>query len=248
MSTQIQKVIEHLGFSEKEAKVYLVALGLGECHVSDIATYMKLPRTSVQIILDRLHKKGLMNFYIICRYKYWVAEDPKRLLFNVQSFEEEIKKALPKLLALKKQKQKKKNRQQYELSLNLFHTLADTLIQPVLIANGDVEIEYVNTAWEKQFGYVLDEVKGFNPRILQSGKTHPDVYKSMWKNLNAEKMFQSNELIDMRKDGTCFNLLTTIFPTRHNGNIFFIQIFDSIDESQRVGVLKEKFTGFDMNI
>lgn len=34
---QTQKIIEQLGYSSKEAKVYLVALSLGDCHVSDIS-------------------------------------------------------------------------------------------------------------------------------------------------------------------------------------------------------------------
>lgn len=242
-STQIHKVIERLGFSEKEAKVYLAALSLGECHISDIAKQVKLPRTSVQGIVDRLHKEGLMNFYSISRYKYWVAEDPTRLLVSLQNREAEIKAALPKLVALKKQGRKKKDRQDVELSLNLFRMLADTLMQPVLITNGEIEIEYVNTAWEKQFGYTLDEVKGQNPRILKSGKTPRDVHARMWKNLNAEKFFQTDQVVDMRKDGTCFNLLTTIFPTRHNGNVFFIQILDDATQPKRVGVLQERFAG-----
>jgi PAS domain S-box-containing protein len=52
----------------------------------------------------------------------------------------------------------------------------------------------------------------------------------MWKALNSEKMFQTDEIIDKRKDGTFCNLLTTIFPVRHEGRVFFIQILDDITE------------------
>lgn len=55
-------------------------------------------------------------------------------------------------------------------------------------------------------------------------------------------MFQTDEVIDKRKDGTFFNLLTTIFPVRHDGNIFFIQILDDITEKKRVEELQRKFS------
>lgn len=244
VSMQAQKIIEQLGFSAKEAKVYLAALGLGECHISDIAEKVKLPRTSVQVIVDKLHKEGLMNFYVMRRYKYWVAEDPERLLHNLKQRENLVEEALPRLSALKRSGRSKTSRKNSH-SFELFRTLADTASQPVLIANGEIEIEYVNEVWEKQFGYTLEEVRGENPRMLKSGKTPDAVYKKMWQALNDEKMFQTDEIIDKRKNGTFFNLLTTIFPARHEGSIFFIQILDDITERKRVEALRQKFSKTD---
>lgn len=238
---QTQKIIEYLGFSAKEAKVYLATLGLGECHISDIAEKVKLPRTSVQVIVDKLHKGGLMNFYVMRRYKYWVAEDPGRLLHNLKQKQTLVEEALPRLSALK-QNGKNKSFRKNSHSVELFRILADTASQPVLITNGEIEIEYVNEAWEKQFGYKLEEVRGENPRMLKSGKTPESVHKKMWQALNSEKMFQTDEVIDKRKDGTFFNLLTTIFPVRHGGNIFFIQILDDITEKKRVEEFQQKFS------
>src|SRR3989344_8904944 len=99
---QIQKVIEQLGYTLKEAKVYLAALGLGESHISDIAARVKMPRSSVQSIVDGLHKDGLMNFYVQRRYKYWIAENPERLLANHKRREEAMRAAMPELTALRK--------------------------------------------------------------------------------------------------------------------------------------------------
>lgn len=239
-----QKVIESLGYSAKEAKVYLTALSFGECHISDIAAKVMLPRTSVQVIVDKLHKEGLMNFYVMRRYKYWVAESPERLLHNLKQRESLVEEVLPRLSALKRGSRSRAVRKESH-SLALFRMLADTATQPVLIVNGEIEIEYVNEAWEKQFGYTLDEVRGENPRIFKSGKTPNDVYKRMWEALNNERLFQTDEIIDKRKDDTYFNLLTTIFPVRHDGNIFFIQILDDITERKRVEEIRQKFSKTD---
>lgn len=99
---QVQKVIEQLGYTANEAKVYLCALGLGECHVSDIAVKLKMPLSSVQVIVDKLHKNGLVNFYVKNRYKYWVAERPEKLLQQLRQREESVLAALPALTALRK--------------------------------------------------------------------------------------------------------------------------------------------------
>src|SRR3989338_5085617 len=157
---QTQKIIEQLGYTAKEAKVYLASLGLGECHISDIAEKVKIPRTSAQAIVDKLYKDGLMNFYVMRRYKYWVAENPERLLSNLKKREEMMREALPRLNALRKENRENKRFPNPSQSIGLFHMLADASSQPVLITNENIEIEYVNSAWEDQFGYPLSEVHG----------------------------------------------------------------------------------------
>jgi PAS domain S-box-containing protein len=237
---QIQKIIERLGYSANEAKVYLAALGLGEAHISDIAAKVKLPRTSTQVIVDKLHKDGLMNFYVQRRYKYWVAEKPERLLSKIQKSEEEMLGAMPALTALRKSSWEKKSvGKDASEPLALFRMFADSSQQPMLIANERIEIEYVNAAWESQFGYSLHEVKGENPRILQSGKTPSDVYVRMWKCLKSGTMFQSDEIVDKRKDGTFFTLLTTVLPVTHSGHLYYIQVLDDISQRNRVHTMSE---------
>lgn len=237
---QIQKIIEQLGFTAKEAKVYLAALQLGEAHISDIAEKVSMPRSSVQVIADKLNREGLLNFYIMRRYKYWTAANPEHLLDHLRKQEETMREAMPVLSAIKKTSLGGRHRNK-KTELGLFHVLADSSPQPIIIANENVEIEYVNTAWERQFGYSLEEVRGKNPRILKSGRTPDEVYGRLWTALKAEKMFQTNEIIDEKKDGTFFNLLTTIFPVRHNGILLYIQILDDITEKKRVESLKQKF-------
>lgn len=98
---QAQKVLEQLGYTREEAKVYLVALGLGESHVSDIAQKVRRPLSSVQVIIHKLHKDGLMNFYVRKRYKYWVAENPMRLIARLQEREDSVRSVMPQLEALR---------------------------------------------------------------------------------------------------------------------------------------------------
>lgn len=236
---QIQKIIERLGYSPNEAKVYLAALGLGEAHISDIAAKARLPRSSVQAIVDKLHKSGLMTFYVQRRYKYWVAEKPERLLEDIKRREKDMAEALPALTALRKSRWGKPSGKGSDESLALFRMFANSSAQPILIADSDIAIRYVNPAWEEQFGYTLQEVAGQNPRVLQSGKTPREVYVRMWECLKSGAMFQSDEIIDKRKDDTFFTLLTTIMPVSHNGHLFYIQMLDEVSQRSRVNALRQ---------
>lgn len=233
-----QKVIELLGYSAKEAKVYLAALSLGEAHISDIAAKVKLPRTSVQVIADKLHKGGLMNFYIMRRYKYWVAESPERLLTTLKNHEELIHEAMPVLTALRTASwNKRKTKVPLRADWEPFRIIGDTARQAVMITSAKVEIIYVNNHWEKLFGYSLNEVAGENPRIVHSDKTPKDIYMTMWEALHNEKLFQSDAFIDKKRDGTPVPIRTTIFPVQHNGKLFYIQLLDDITEEKRLAAL-----------
>lgn len=242
---QVQKVIEALGYTSREAKVYLTALSLGECTVSDVAATLKLPRTSVQLIVEKLHADGLLQFYVMRRYKYWVAENPARLLALLEKREECMREALPTLSELQKTGWKKRRAKKRNYDWTIFRTIADSSQQPVLIANEDVQILHVNSAWESMFGYALSEVLGENPRILQSGKTTRDVYEKMWSSLHAGTLFQSTDIIDKKKNGTCVRLLTTILPLTHNGRTYYIQMLDARDDMERVAHLQQRFTNAD---
>ena len=239
---QNQKVLEQLGYSANEAKVYLTSLAMGEAHVSDIAEKAKIPRSTVQVIVERLHEDGLMNFYVMRRYKYWVAEKPEQLLESLKKREEAVAAALPKLSAIREAgRNNNKNDAFYKKSLGLLRACSDASHQPTLITNSDVEIVYANAAWQEQFGYTLEEVHGENPRMFQSGQTPQSEYTTMWKKLKADSLFQSDKIIDQRKDGTHFNLLTTIFPVQHGNRKFYTQILNEMTDKEHVSTLHKTF-------
>ena len=97
----VTKVIEQFGYKGNEARVYLASLAMGEATISEIAQKVRIPRTSVQIIVDKLHKDGLMNFYVKRRYRYWIAENPEKLLIKIREQEAALRSVLPELQALR---------------------------------------------------------------------------------------------------------------------------------------------------
>lgn len=98
---KIRTVIEQLGYSPQEASVYLAALELGGSTATDIAKKARIPRTSVNLIIAALNKKGLMSAYIQRKRKIWSAENPERLLAALKEREAALAAVLPALQSLR---------------------------------------------------------------------------------------------------------------------------------------------------
>lgn len=97
----LQKTIERLGLKPNEARVYLAALNLGEATISEIAAKAQLPRTSAQVVIQNLQKEGLINFYVKRKRKYWIAENPEKLLAVLKEKGSALQDIMPQLQALR---------------------------------------------------------------------------------------------------------------------------------------------------
>lgn len=104
---EIQKILEKLGFSEKEAQVYLVLLELNEALPSAIARKANLKRPTTYLILEQLQKKGLVSsvkkestlFYRATNPEVFIENEERRLKNN-QCALEVLAQSLPELVAL----------------------------------------------------------------------------------------------------------------------------------------------------
>lgn len=90
-------------------------------------------------------------------------------------------------------------------------TAIEQTAESVVITDPDVNIVYVNPAFERITGYTGAEVIGRNPRILQGGLQTPAFYADMWSTLTAGATW-TGELVNRRKDGTTFIEEASITP------------------------------------
>ena len=79
----IQKVLENLGWSDKEATVYLTLLEHSSLIVSDIAKYAKINRVTVYDLLEKLMLRGAISKSLNNNRKFYSAVDPE-LLYKVE--------------------------------------------------------------------------------------------------------------------------------------------------------------------
>lgn len=100
MNWELISTLQSYGFSDKEAKVYLVALELGSSQASTIARNTWIKRVTVYTILKDLKIK----WAITEQQKDWVAvfsaTNPSVLMKSLESKYEDFKSKLPDFLAI----------------------------------------------------------------------------------------------------------------------------------------------------
>lgn len=96
----LEQELKTAGFNEKEAKVYLAALELGEASISNIARKSGIKRTTVYLVLESLREKGIIS---TTRKKastlYW-AENPQKIAQQAEERKGAIERMMPELLSL----------------------------------------------------------------------------------------------------------------------------------------------------
>ncbi len=92
--------LEFLGLNQKEAKIYLASLELGEATIQEIAKQAGLKRPSLYNLMEGLIKQGLIQPVVRRNRHKFVAADPNDLEKLIQRRNEVLKETLPELKAL----------------------------------------------------------------------------------------------------------------------------------------------------
>jgi two-component system sensor histidine kinase/response regulator len=109
--------------------------------------------------------------------------------------------------------------------------------ESIVITDVDGQIDYVNEAFVFNTGYSREEVIGCNPRILQSGKTPPETYVSLWSTLIEGEPWKG-EFYNKRKDGSEYIEFAIITPLRQpDGTVsHYVAVKEDITEKKRLGL------------
>jgi len=110
----LEKSLQSLGMTEKQAKVYLAALELGHGNVQTIAQKAGLKRPTVYIIIDELVKKGFLSIGPGKRGSSYVAENPENLKLKLEENKKSLDYALPFLRAMYNEEKSKPQVRIYE--------------------------------------------------------------------------------------------------------------------------------------
>ncbi len=105
----------------------------------------------------------------------------------------------------------------------------------VIITNIFGDIEYANPRFTEMTGYSLEEIKGQNPRILQSGLKTKEDYEKIWeKILSGRKWY--GEFYNKKKDGTFFWVSASISSIKNKeGKITnFIGVEEDITDKKKI--------------
>src|SRR3989339_1834872 len=97
MKEEIINQIREAGLEPKEAKIYLAVLELGKATITDVAKKSKVKRTTIYEYLDNLVEMGLVGKTVKGKRIFYIAEDPKKLIYILENKKKKVALALPAL-------------------------------------------------------------------------------------------------------------------------------------------------------
>ncbi|MDP1611460.1 MAG: PAS domain-containing protein [Sulfuritalea sp.] len=119
--------------------------------------------------------------------------------------------------------------------LRLQAAALDAAANSIIITNRQAMIEWANPAFCALSGYGIDDVLGQSvAKLVKSGVQAPEVYRDLWNTILAGKVWRG-EMINRRKDGTCYLEGQTITPVRdEDGTVrYFIAVKQDISERRQ---------------
>jgi two-component system sensor histidine kinase/response regulator len=81
----------------------------------------------------------------------------------------------------------------------------------VVITDGQGRIDWVNSQYERNTGYSLQEARGSKPNLVASGHTPTHTYREMWAALLAGKSWRG-QFVNRRRDGALYHDEATLSP------------------------------------
>jgi sugar-specific transcriptional regulator TrmB len=102
------EILEELGLTKTEIKVYLTLLGLGSSTAGKILQKSRLPNSTIHRDLNSLIEKGLINFILEGKRKIYQATNPE----NFFNFIEDKKRRFEEILPELKKKEEKKTQKE----------------------------------------------------------------------------------------------------------------------------------------
>ncbi len=108
-------------------------------------------------------------------------------------------------------------RRQAEAQLRLQTSAMEAAANGIFITDNQGKILWCNPAFSQMTGYSCEEVIGWNPRFLKSGRHDKTFYNQMWQTLLNGQVWQS-EMVNRRKDKSLYYEEQVITPVRDEQN------------------------------
>ncbi len=157
-----EKLLEELGLTKGEIKVYFTLLKLGETTTGKIIEEAEISSGKIYEILEKLIKKGFVSFIVKEKTKYFSPASPRRILDYVHEKEKELNqkeqellKELPSLIALERSGKEKKETHLFKgfkgIQTAIFEALEDMDSKDEVLAMGirSSKEERFNLLWQQ---------------------------------------------------------------------------------------------------
>ena len=172
---QPEAVLEKLGFSPNEIKVYLTLNDRGSKTAGKISKLANIDRSSCYNALKLLQERGLVSYVLIGKVKWFQATGPKRLLEYLHEQEEDVKTILPELHARHKAVKVKGQVRLFKGIKGVkavFQDIIRTGKDNCVFGNED-QLEETLPEYQPQFIRQLKENKIFVRELVRAGRGTP---------------------------------------------------------------------------
>jgi len=107
-------VLEEMGLSNAEAKIYLALLERGQSKTGAIIDATKMQSSTVYHVIGSLVEKGLVSYVLKGEVKYFQAERPESFLLFLEEKKRKFEESLPQLREMEKLGESKQTAKVYE--------------------------------------------------------------------------------------------------------------------------------------
>lgn len=177
----LEKYLQEIGLSEKEASVYIALLAFDKAPVADISKKAKVKRPTTYNILVSLANKGLVSEVVVGKKTLYIAEPPERLesyisrqVFLLEENKKSLNKVIPQLKSLQREEGEKPVVQFFEGKEGIISTTKDLFEEK--FENEKVYIIYSNDLIASHFDQ--KELKIMRDKRLSLGIKSKAVYTS----------------------------------------------------------------------
>jgi len=178
MDEKLSTLLQNIGFTEKEALVYLSLMELGSGTVSQIAQRAKLKRSIIYIILEGLIKRGYVSEMPETKISRYIAVDPTKILSDLKNKMTDLKSLLPSLLAIY-------NKPAWKPKINYFEG-PEGVLSVYHQINQSKEASFISST-ERIKEYLPEEVSYWEKNLKEG--TIPLIGKNLLSNTETDRQF-----------------------------------------------------------
>ena len=207
--------LTNLGFSAKEASVYLALLELGPSTTSEISRVAKINRTTGYDILESLVRDGLVNPIGESKIQKFVAENPDKVIVHLENQiklgEQRLKQAynlLPELFSIYNVEEKPKVKY-YEGVEKVKEAFEDTLTAEVEIVGYAVGTDAFTAVSEEYLRDYFKRRVAKNIKVRVIAPDDPDTLK-----VTARDKEELRESLIVPRDKFYFTTETNIYNNK----------------------------------
>ena len=138
------EILENIGLSKREAKVYLALIELGSTTVGDVVKRTEIPSSKIYEVLDRLIEKGFASYVIIKNQKHFQPSDPETITRYLDEKKQQFERIIPVLKEKQRYAKEKQEVELYEGKEAVFKVLRN------LVSKAKEEDEYFSFSMGKE--------------------------------------------------------------------------------------------------